>query len=129
MLEQHPGAEFLVHPECGCTSALVHQIGTGKLAPESAHILSTGGMVEYARKSEAQQFVVATEIGIIHRLQKDSPGKSFIPLREDMVCQYMKMITLEKLLHTLESLVFEVKVPPELATKARLPIERMLAIG
>jgi quinolinate synthase len=129
MLDQHPGAEFLVHPECGCTSALVHQIGTGKIAPESAHILSTGGMVEYARKSSAQEFVVATEIGIIHRLEKDSPNKSFIPLRDDMVCQYMKMITVEKLLHTLEALVYEVKVAPDIAAKARLPIERMLAIG
>lgn len=128
-LEEHPGADFLVHPECGCTSSVIHQIGTGKLAPEAAHILSTGGMVDYARKSPAQEFVVATEIGIIHRLQKDSPGKSFIPLRDDMVCQYMKMITLDKLLHTLEELVFEVKVAPEIATKARLPIERMLAIG
>lgn len=128
-LEEYPGAEFLIHPECGCASTAMHQVATGKIPQEQTQILSTGGMLDEARKSSAQQFVVATEIGIIHRLQKENPGKTFIPLREDMVCQYMKKITLEKLLNTLKNLVYEVTVAPEIAEKARLPVERMLAIG
>jgi quinolinate synthase len=128
-LKAYPNAEFLIHPECGCASAAMHQVATGKIPQEGTHILSTGGMLEHALKSSAQQFVVATEIGIIHRLEKENPGKSFIPLREDMVCQYMKMITLENLLSSLKNLEFQVKVDPEIAARARLPIERMLAIG
>ena len=128
-LAAYPNAEFLVHPECGCTSAVMHHVGTGKITSNSAQILSTNGMLDRARQSPAQQFIVATEIGIIHRLEQQNPEKTFIPLREDMVCQYMKMITLDKLLNTLKNLVYEVKVAPEIAAKARLPIERMLAIG
>jgi quinolinate synthase len=128
-VQQHPGADFLVHPECGCTSSVINQIETGQIPQESAHILSTGGMLDYARTATAQQFVVATEIGILHRLGKESPDKSFVPLRDDMVCPYMKMITLEKLLNTLQNLVYEVKVPADIAARARIPVERMLAIG
>jgi quinolinate synthase len=128
-LAAHPNAEFLVHPECGCTSSVMHHIGTGKISADQARILSTGGMIDYAKKSNSSEFVVATEIGIIHRLEKENPGKSFLPLREDMVCQYMKMITLEKLLNSLRNLVYEVEVAPEIAEKARLPIQRMLEIG
>jgi quinolinate synthase len=128
-LLEHPGADFLVHPECGCTSYVMHQLVSGKIPQESAHILSTGGMLDHARKSPAQQFIVATEIGILHRLTKENPGKSFIPVREDMICQYMKMITLDKLLDSLKSLVYEVKVPADIAERARIPVERMLAIG
>jgi len=129
ILEQHPKADFLVHPECGCTSSVVNQVEMGKIASGSAHILSTGGMLDHAKNSPAQEFVVATELGIVHRLQQDSPDKTFIPLRNDMVCQYMKMITLEKLLYTLENLEYEVTVPADIAAKARIPVERMLAIG
>jgi quinolinate synthase len=128
-LQQHPGAEFLIHPECGCATAAMHQVATGKINTDSAHILSTGGMLEHARNSPAKEFVVATEIGIIHRLQKESPDKTFIPLREDMLCQYMKMITLDNLLYSLKNDVYQVSVAPEVAAKARIPIERMLAIG
>jgi quinolinate synthase len=128
-LDEYPQAEFLIHPECGCASSAMHHVATGKISQERTQILSTGGMLDQARKSQAQQFIVATEIGIIHRLEKENPGKDFIPLREDMVCQYMKKNTLEKLLNTLKNLEYEVKVAPEIAEKAYLPIERMLAIG
>lgn len=128
-LNAHPQAEFLIHPECGCTSSTIYQISIGKIAGPPTHILSTGGMLTHARQSAASQFVVATETGILHRLEKENPDKEFISLREDMVCRYMKMITLEKLLNTLKNLVYEVRVPPDIAERARLPIERMLSIG
>ncbi len=128
-LQQHPLADFLIHPECGCSTAVMHSVATGKVSHESTHILSTGGMLDYAKQSKANEFVVATEIGILHRLGKENPSKSFVPLREDMVCQYMKMITLDKLLYSLKNLEYEVKVAPEIAEKARIPIERMLAVG
>jgi hypothetical protein len=105
--ERYPSAEFLIHPECGCTSSVINQIETGQIPQESAHILSTSGMLDYARTATAQQFIVATEIGILHQLGKENPDKSFMPLRDDMICPYMKMITLEKLLNTLQNLVYD----------------------
>jgi quinolinate synthase len=128
-LDAHPKAEFLVHPECGCTSSVLHHLETGKIAAGSAHVLSTNAMLDRAKESPAQEFIVATEIGIIHRLEKQNPDKTFMPLRDDMVCQFMKMITLEKLLNSLKNLEYPVRVAPEIAERARLPIERMLAIG
>lgn len=115
----HPGAEFIMHPECGCLTKSMH------LADK---ILSTEGMVRYAKESPAKEFIVATETGILHRLQKDNPGKTFIPASPQAVCSYMKMNTLEKIVSALENLEYEVKVPAALAEKAYKPIERMLAI-
>lgn len=128
-LGKYPGAEFLIHPECGCVSECMHYVAVGDIPEETTHILSTGGMMKYAKDSKSKQFVVATETGILHRLKKENPGKEFIPLREDMVCEYMKMVTLDKLLNSLKNLEFVVKVPKEIADKARIPIERMLAIS
>lgn len=128
-LGEHPSAEFLIHPECGCTTECLHYMATKQLPEEKTHILSTSGMVKHAKESKADEFIVATEVGIIHQLEKQNPKKKFIPLRNDMVCEYMKMITLEKLLNSLINLEFEVKVPKEIAEKARIPIERMLEIG
>lgn len=128
-LGKHPAAEFLIHPECGCTSECMHYVATKQIPEEKTHILSTSGMLKHAKESHADEFVVATETGIIHQLQKQNPKKKFIPLRNDMVCKYMKMITLDKLLNSLINLEFEVKVPKDIAEKARIPIERMLAIG
>lgn len=117
--EIYPKAEFLMHPECGCLTKSMH------LADK---ILSTEGMVRYARESSAKEFIVATETGILHRMQKDNPGKLFIPAAAQAVCSYMKMNTLEKVVYSLENLKYEVKVPKELADRARLPIERMVSI-
>ena len=127
-LGRHPAAEFLIHPECGCVSDCMHYVATKAIPTDKTHILSTSGMLAHAKQSEKNEFVVATETGILHRLKKENPGKKFIPLRKDMVCEYMKMITLEKLLNSLKELEFEVKIPEDIATRARLPIERMLAI-
>jgi quinolinate synthase len=128
MLEEYADADFLVHPECGCTSTTLYHISTGELE-KSAHILSTEGMVKHVNSSLAKQFVIATETGIIHRMRKDNPDKQFIPIKKDAVCKYMKLITLEKIENSLLNNVYQVKVPPEIAAKARSAITRMLAIG
>jgi quinolinate synthase len=117
-----PDAEFLVHPECGCASQAM------AFANERTHILSTERMVRFAQQSPSKRFLVATETGIIHRLQKEAPGKSFEPVREDAVCKYMKMITLRKLRDSLRDNQFQVTVDPDTADRARLAIERMIAI-
>lgn len=127
--EEHPRAELLIHPECGCVSNCMHYIGTGELPSERTKILSTGGMMHYAKESRSKEFIVATETGMLYPLRKTNPRKKFIPLRQDMVCEYMKMITLPKLYNSLKNLEFEVKVPKDIAQKARLPIERMLEIS
>jgi quinolinate synthase len=128
-LRRHPSAEFLIHPECGCTSECMHYVATKEIPEKKTHILSTGGMLSYVKQANANEYVVATETGIIHQLKKQQPKKKFIPLRKDMVCQYMKMITLDKVLYSLKNLEFEVKVSQEIAKKARIPIERMLSLG
>lgn len=127
-MSEHPNAEFLIHPECGCVSTCMHYKASGDIPGDKTHILSTGGMMKHAKSSPASEFVVATETGILYRLQKENPKKSFIPLRDDMVCRFMKMITLPKLLNSLKNLEFEVKVSPGIAERARIPIERMLAL-
>jgi quinolinate synthase len=92
------------------------------------HILSTEGMMNHARTSSAKQFIIATETGIIHRMKKENPNKQFIPIKEDAVCKYMKKISLEKVHNSLVNMVYEVKVPANIAEKAKLSIDRMLAI-
>jgi quinolinate synthase len=118
-----PDAELLVHPECGCASKCM------AFADNRTHILSTEGMVNFARESPATRFLVATENGIIHRLEKDVPGKRFETVSERAICKYMKMITLEKLRDSLREWRHEVTVPQDVAEKARLAIDRMVAIG
>lgn len=126
----HPDAEFLMHPECGCVSSLLYLQGLGQsCAMEGAKILSTEGMVRHAQQSPARKFVVATETGILHRLKKLNPDKTFIPVSERAVCKFMKMITLEKVLRSLREEVFEVRVPSDIAARARLAIQRMIEIG
>ncbi len=128
-LHEHPNADFLIHPECGCVSNCMHYAAVGDMPASKTHILSTGGMLKHAKESPKKEFVVATETGIIHQLKKQNGKKTFIPLREDMVCEFMKMITLPKLRDALKYLQYEVKVPPHIAKKAKVPIERMLAIS
>ncbi len=127
-MKDSPEADFLIHPECGCVSNCMHFVANGDIPADKTHILSTGGMLKHAKQSEKSNFIVATETGIIHQLKKQNPQKNFAPLRDDMVCQFMKMITLPKLLNSLVNLEFEVKVPKKIAEKARVPIERMFKI-
>jgi quinolinate synthase len=125
---EHPGAELLIHPECGCTTSVMEFVASGDVAAAQCHMLSTGGMLDYARKSDAKEFIVATETGMLHPLRKQNPGKRFIPISRTAVCKYMKTITLPKLHAALREHKHEVRVPPEIAERARLPIERMVAI-
>jgi quinolinate synthase len=127
MLTTFRNAEFLVHPECSCTSSTLYHMSRGDLA-KNGHILSTEGMMNHARTSNAKQFVIATETGIIHRMKKENPNKEFIPIKEDAICKYMKKINLEKVHNSLVDMVYEVKVPANIAEKAKLSIDRMLAI-
>jgi len=127
---QFPDAEFLVHPECGCvTSAMYYAEAEGDVAAGRMGIVSTEQMVRRARSSNARQFVVATETGVLHRLRRENPGKEFIAAAESAECRYMKMITLENLRDSLRDLKYEVSVPPETAARARRAVERMLTIG
>src|SRR5690554_3853076 len=126
--KEYPNAEILIHPECGCsTNCMLNS--TVYYDCKDAHIFSTGGMIDFAKESEAKEFVIATETGIIHRMEKENPEKTFIAANEHSVCEFMKMITLEKLHKTMLYDQFEVKVPEHLAAKARIPIERMLEIS
>jgi quinolinate synthase len=118
-----PDAELLVHPECGCASQCM-AFGNGR-----THILSTEGMVNFARRSPKRRFLVATETGILHRLGKEVPDKTFEAVSEKAICQYMKMITLEKVRDSLREMRFQVTVPDEIAARARGALERMVAIG
>lgn len=115
----HPEAECLVHPECGCLSgALKH----------ADFVLSTSGMVKRARESSKTVFLVATETGILHTLQKENPGKTFISVARAAQCEFMKKITLEKVLWSLEDMKHRIQVPPTIAEKARRAIDRMVAV-
>jgi quinolinate synthase len=125
MLETYDSAELLVHPECSCTSSTLYDISSGQLL-KKAHILSTEGMMRHAKTSEARQFLVATETGILHRMKKENKSKDFIPIKEDASCKYMKRITLEKVYNSICNNVYEVKVPTPIADKARLAIQRMM---
>jgi len=128
MLATFSDGEFLVHPECSCTSSTLYHMATGELT-KRGHILSTEGMMNHAKTSDAKQFVIATETGIIHRMKKENPNKEFIPLKEDAVCKYMKKINLEKVYNSLVNDIYEVKVPAKIAEKAKLSIDRMLTIS
>ncbi len=128
-LNQHVSSEFLIHPECGCTTSLMYGIAQGDYGSRQVQLLSTEGMMNYAKSSPAKSFVVATEIGILYRMKQQNPEKDFIPVSENAVCQYMKMITLDKVYASLNEDKYEVKVPKNIAQKARIAIDRMLAIS
>ena len=125
----HPGAEFLIHPECGCATSVVEAVSAGDVDPEGVHILSTEGMIKRPGVSDASTFIVATEVGILHRLGKAYPGKQFFAANELASCAYMKVTTLPKVLAAIEQLQHRITVPPDVAKRARLSIERMVAIG
>jgi quinolinate synthase len=127
--EADPGAELLIHPECGCSTAALYLLGEGELPADRTKVLSTGGMVRESRSSSAERFLVATETGILHQLRKGNPDKVFEAVNEYAVCQYMKRITPEKLLRSLRDGVFEVTVPEEVRLRAARAVERMIAIG
>ena len=121
--DEAPDAEVLVHPECGCASQCM------AFGNERTHILSTEGMINFAKSSPKKRFLVATETGILHRLNKEAPEKRFEAISEKAICKYMKMITLEKLRDSLRDWKHVVTVEPEIAARARGAIDRMVAIA
>ncbi|MGC1184140.1 MAG: quinolinate synthase NadA [Candidatus Dormiibacterota bacterium] len=124
----HPGAEILVHPECGCTTSALYEAGRGEFAGATV-VTSTEGMVRHAQSSDAESFIVATEVGVMHRMRQLAPEKTFLAANPDAICPYMKMITLEKVRDSLRDLKYEVTVPAEIATRARLAINRMVEVA
>jgi quinolinate synthase len=168
-MTEHPDAELLIHPECGCLTPYLDRVaraaqngqnavahkGIGGLNSLSARssrggvtmvaepakklkddttggdllkVASTEGMITRAHNSSAKKFIVATEVGILHRLQKENPEKEFLPISSEMSCQFMRMITLEKLHRSLVDDVYHVTVPAETATRALGAIQRMISI-
>jgi quinolinate synthase len=162
----HPGADFLIHPECGCSTSVMEYVAAGDISGEGVHMLSTGGMLKYAQELErvaggaaehapapaggravagdvdgvaggshersgqgSCEAIVATETGMLYPLEMAAPGVSFIPANPRASCVYMKMITLPKLRDALRDMKYEVRVPEEIALKARVPIDRMVALG
>jgi quinolinate synthase len=125
----HPGAEFLIHPECGCATNVVEAVSAGDIDPAGVQILSTEGMIRRPAESDADTFIVATEVGILHRLRKANPTKTFIPASDRAQCAYMKVTTLPKVFRSLQHLEHQITVPGDVAARARRAIERMVAIG
>jgi len=123
MTAEDPTTDLLVHPECGCASQAM------AFANDRTHILSTEGMIRYARETQAPRLRIATETGVLHGLRKAAPNTVFEPVREDAICRYMKMITLEKLRDSLRDMQHVVTVPEATAIRARQAIERMVALG
>jgi quinolinate synthase len=126
----HPDAEFLIHPECGCSTSVMEYVAAGDVAAEGVHMLSTGGMLGFARGARpGSSAIVATEVGMLHPLRLAAPDTEFIPANAEASCRYMKMITLPKLRDALRDGKHEVRVPPKTADAARTAIERMVAIS
>jgi len=168
----HPGADFLIHPECGCSTSVMEYVAAGDVSAQGVHMLSTGGMLKYAKDAEQEavaehegtsgrpardagqdattardadqdetairdgrpsakrrEAVVATEIGMLYPLRMAAPDIDFIPANAEAYCKYMRMITLPKLRDALRDMQFEVRVPEDIATRARVPIDRMVALG
>jgi quinolinate synthase len=155
----HPGADFLIHPECGCSTSVMEFVASGDVSAEGVHMLSTGGMLKFAEsaaqgssqepagqvaepglehssesttvgdRGTIREAVVATETGMLYPLRMAAPNVEFIPANAEAYCKYMKMITLPKLRDCLRDMKFEVRVPDEIAARARAPIDRMVAIG
>jgi len=128
-LAELKNAEFVVHPECSCTTPMMYDIASGSYKNHQVQILSTEGMMNHVSKSDSEQFVVATETGILYRMRQQNPQKTFIPASENAECEYMKMITLDKVYRSLYDEKYEVKVAKKIADKARIAIERMLSIS
>ena len=129
--DEHQGADLLIHPECGCSTSVMEYAACGDIDADNTYMLSTGGMIKHVDESDKDEFIVATETGMIYPLQKAHPDKTFIAANEQAVCQYMKMITLPKLRDCLRDMGADqrVTVDPAIAKRALVPIERMVAIN
>lgn len=128
-VHDNPEAELFVHPECGCTTSALWMASSGEIPADRTHILSTGGMLDQARTTQAKKVLVATEIGMLHQLRKANPITDFQPVNPKAACPFMQMITPPKLLRSLREMTEEVHVDPAIAARARRSVERMVAIG
>ena len=126
---EHPEAEFLIHPECGCSTQAMEYVASGDIEAEGVHMLSTSGMRKHVEANPDGEFIVATENGMLYPLQQAAPRANLVEANRMAFCKYMKMITLPKLRDCLRDMSGEVRVPAEIAERARVPIERMVAIG
>jgi quinolinate synthase len=126
---ENPEAEFLIHPECGCSTQAMEYVASGDIEADGVHMLSTSGMLQHVEANPDGDFVVATENGMLYPLQQAAPRANLIEANRMAFCKYMKMITLPKLRDSLRDLKFEVGVADDIAERARIPIERMVAIG
>ncbi|GAB3498587.1 quinolinate synthase NadA [Nocardiopsis coralliicola] len=124
-----PEAELYVHPECGCATSALYLVGEGAVPPERVKILSTGGMLAAAEQTSAGKVLIATETGMLHQLRVANPTTAFEPVNPRAECHYMKMITMDHLLHSLRTGFGEVTVDAETSERARASVERMIAIG
>ncbi len=129
MVAAEPEAELFIHPECGCATSAMYLASSGAVPKERTKILSTSGMITAAKETRAAKVLVATETGMSHQLRKANPLVIFEPVNRAAVCKYMKMNTPEKLLEALRTGRDEVTVPRDIADRARLSVERMIAIG
>lgn len=124
-----PDAELFIHPECGCATSALYLAGAGAVPADKVRILSTGGMLDAARRTSANSVLVATEIGMLHQLRKAAPGVEFKAVNDQASCRFMKMITPAALLRSLRLGVDEVTVAPDIAARARGAVRRMIEIG
>jgi len=129
LLDEHPDVELLLHPECGCVSSCMAKAADGTLPPDRTFFLSTEGMLRHIGASEADEFAVGTELGIFHQLNKKFPAKTFHPVNPDAVCAFMKTITLDSVIHALETMTPQIRVPEPTASRARRAIDRMLELA
>ena len=127
-MADHPDAELLIHPECGCVSSCMVRVAEGELPGNRTFFLSTEGMLRHLQHSKATEFAVGTETGILHRLRKLHPDRKFYPVNPQAECAFMKTITLDKVIRSLETLQPRVRVPEDIAKKARRSIDRMLEL-
>ena len=117
---EHPQAKFVMHPECGCLTKSMHL---------ADRVASTDGMIRYVRQSPSKEFIIATEIGILHRMRKENPEKTFYAAGDNAACSHMQRNTLEKIVHSLEALEYQIDVPQDVARRALLPLQRMMSLG
>jgi quinolinate synthase len=126
---ENPQAEFLIHPECGCSTQAMEYVAAGDVEAEGVHMLSTSGMLDHVEQNPDGSYIVATENGMLYPLRQAAPQANLIEANRMAFCRYMKMITLPKLRDSLRERKYEVRVPAAIAERARVPIERMVAIG
>src|ERR1700733_11483056 len=129
ILEEHPDSELLLHPECGCVSSCMAKAVDGTLPADRTFFLSTEGMLRHIGESSATEFAVGTELGILHQLNTKYPEKTFYPVNPNAVCAFMKTITLDKVIRSLETLTPRVRVPEDIARRAKRAIDRMLDLA